>query len=205
VGISGAGKGTIRDQLMHTGGYHRIVTSTTRQPRSNNGVLERDGVDYHFLSFAEAERMLDAGEYVEAALYSGNVYGASVAELRDAHAADQIAIADIEVQGVATYMKIDPQNTHAVFIVPPSYDEWQKRLLGRYQSAIDRADYDKRMQAARHELQHVLEVPYYHFVVNNVLGDAVTKAASIVAGKRGPEAEATGRQTAEDILRRLDQ
>lgn len=205
VGISGAGKGTIRDQLLRLGGYHRIVTSTTRQPRSNNGVMEQDGVDYHFLSFAEAERMLDDGEYVEANLYSGNVYGASAAELRAAHDVGKVAIADIEVQGVATYMKLDPQNTHAVFIVPPSYQVWQNRLLGRYKGAIDQADYEKRMATAQTELRHVLSTPYYHFVLNDVLDVAVADTARIAsAGRQNDAAEAAGRQMAEEILRQLE-
>src|SRR5206468_230691 len=97
VGISGAGKDTIKHHLLESGNYHHIVSHTTRAPRENHDVLEQDGVDYHFIDLAQAESLLDEGRFVEAKMYSGNVYGTSAAEIQAAHDENKIAITDIEV------------------------------------------------------------------------------------------------------------
>jgi guanylate kinase len=173
VGISGAGKDTIKHKLLETGDYHHIVSHTTRKPRMNHDVLEQDGVEYHFISLETAEQMLRNGEYVEAKMYSGNVYGTSAAEVQRAHDEHTIAITDIEVQGVAEYKAIS-QQVIAIFVVPPNYDEWQERLLNRYGSGkADPEDISKRMHTAVVELEEALTVPYYHFVVNDDIDRAV--------------------------------
>lgn len=179
VGVSGAGKDTIKRRLLAQGGYHHIVSHTTRAPRTNGGVMEEDGVDYHFVSREKAVEMLQNGEFIEAKEYSGNVYGTSVAEIQKAHDEGKIAITDLEVQGVAEYKELSP-NVIAEFILPPSYAEWQRRLLDRYGSAgVDEADMTKRMRTAMAELEEALRQPYYHFVVNENLDEAVRAADSI--------------------------
>lgn len=49
AGISGAGKDTIKKQLLKSPEFRDIVSHTTRAPRTNNGCAERDGIDYHLL------------------------------------------------------------------------------------------------------------------------------------------------------------
>src|SRR6185503_6018179 len=69
---SGGGKSTIARHLLNARddlGYS--VSATTRVPR--NG--ETDGVDYHFLTAAEFDRRVEAGEFVEWAAYGGSKYG----------------------------------------------------------------------------------------------------------------------------------
>jgi len=173
VGISGAGKDTIKHRLLETNEYHHIVSHTTRAPRENHGVFEQDGVEYHFISKEQAADMIRRGEFVEVKQYSGNIYGTSAAELQKAHDTGRIAITDIEVQGVAEYKAIS-QNVIAEFILPPSYDEWQRRLLSRYgDKGPDASDIAKRMDTAISELEEALSKEYYHFVVNEDLEEAV--------------------------------
>jgi len=179
VGISGAGKGTITQKLLETGKYHRIVSHTTRRPRENDGVMEQDGVDYHFITPERAAEMLKNNEFVEAKKYSENVYGTSVAEIRKAHHEGKVAIADIEVQGVSEYKAISPE-VIAEFILPPGYEEWQRRLRARYGGhGADPSDLSRRMHTAILELTEALEQPYYHFIVNENLDEAVEAADSI--------------------------
>lgn len=179
VGVSGAGKDTIKHRLLDTGSYHHIVSHTTRAPRENHGVMEQDGVEYHFISKEKAAEMLQNGEFIEAKVYSGNVYGTSVAEIQKAYDDGKIAITDLEVQGVAEYKEISPK-VIAEFILPPDYDEWQRRLMSRYgPEGPDPADMRKRMNTAVAELEEALRQPYYHFVVNDVLEEAVRAADSI--------------------------
>lgn len=173
VGISGAGKDTIKHRLLSSGKYHHIVSHTTRQPRENAGVMEQDGVEYHFVSPHTAENMLKNREFVEAKEYSGNVYGTSAAELQWAQDTGKIATTDLEVQGVAEYKALS-KDVIAVFILPPSYDEWQRRLSMRYGSkGADPADMKKRMRTAITELEEALKQRYYHFVINEDIDKAV--------------------------------
>lgn len=173
VGVSGAGKDTIKHKLLETGRYHHIVSHTTRAPRENGGVMERDGVEYHFIDQAKAAEMLENGEFIEAKIYSGNLYGTSVAELRQARDEGKIAITDIEVQGVTEYKQISDK-VIALFILPPNYAEWQRRLSARYGSkGPDPADMQKRMHTAIAELKEALNKSYYHFVINDNLEAAV--------------------------------
>ena len=86
TGPSGVGKGTlIRTLRERVPELELSVSATTRPPRPG----EEDGVDYHFLSDAEFERRVQAGEFVEHATYSGRRYGTLRAELerrlRDGH------------------------------------------------------------------------------------------------------------------------
>ncbi len=179
VGVSGAGKDTIKHRLLETGGYHHIVSHTTRAPRENGGVLEQDGVEYHFITKERAAEMLQNGEFVEAKKYGDNIYGTSVTEIQKAHDDGKVAITDIEVQGVAEYKAIS-SDVIAEFILPPNYQEWQRRLLARYgQKGADPQDIQRRMQIAIAELKEALEQSYYHFIVNEDLDEAVRSADSI--------------------------
>lgn len=182
AGISGAGKDTIQHSLMETGKFHRITTHTTRKPRQNGGVWEQDGVEYHFISMPKAREMFEHGEFIEGNIYSGNVYGTSVAEIQQAHDKGLIAVTDIDVNGVAHYKHLSP-DVIAVFVIPPSFEQWQQRLLARYgESNVSPEDLYKRMHTAITELEQALARPYYHFVVNDELARAVHAVESIAHG-----------------------
>ncbi len=59
VGVTAAGKDTVLSRLIAMPDYHHIVSHTTRLPRTNHGVMEQNGVDYHFIDLKTAETMLD--------------------------------------------------------------------------------------------------------------------------------------------------
>jgi len=179
VGVSGAGKDTVKHRLLETGEYHHIVSHTTRMPRENGGVMEQDGVEYHFITHEQAAEMLRNGAFVEAKMYSGNLYGTSADELRKARDDGKIAITDLEVQGVAEYRAISPAII-PIFILPPDYHEWQRRLRARYgKKGADPADITRRMNTAIAELTEALKEPYYHFVVNENIDETVKAVNSI--------------------------
>lgn len=202
VGVSGAGKDSIKQRLLKTGAYHHIISHTTRRPRENKGVIERDDVDYHFVDFAEAERMLDEGAFVEAKMYSGNVYGTSVAEIKQARDDGKIALTDIEVQGVAEYKAISA-SVHAVFVLPPSYEIWRQRIENRYGGKIDPADMEKRLRTARVELSEALTKDYYRFVINDDLEAAVTAVDGIAHDAAPGQEGQAARELAEELIRQL--
>jgi len=192
AGISGAGKDTIKKELLATGDYHKIVTTTTRQPRPG----EKDGMHYHFVSLDKVQEMLENHELIEANYYSNNVYGASVAEFQKAHDEDKIAIADIDVNGVEAFMRIAPENVHPIFLVPPSYVEWYERWQSRYGDTYSEHldDLARRKATAVDELLHVEKTPYFFIVVNDELEQAVREVGEIArTGQQDDVAHRHGR------------
>ena len=179
VGITGAGKDTIKNALLREDDFYNFVSYTTRQPRENKGVLEQNGREYHFITVDEAMEMLERGEFIEAKEYAGNIYGTAFEGLQQAVSEGKIAINDVEVQGVEEYKKYI-RNAIAVFILPPNFEEWQRRLQLRYDPEEFRQEWPKRREAAIRELEHALKVPYYHFVINDELDKAV-EATKVIA------------------------
>lgn len=179
VGISGAGKDTIKKELLKKPDFRDIVSHTTRAPRVNNGVTEIPEVDYHFIDENAAKMMLVNREFIEAKFVHGTVYGTSVTELQQSHVEQKIAITDIDVQGVSEYKELS-QHVVAIFVIPPSYSIWRERLSQRYETVeAFEAEWIKRRNSAVSELTHALEVPYYHFIINDELERAVIVADEI--------------------------
>ena len=202
VGISGAGKNAITQKLIeqYPGQYHTIISHTTRAPRENHGVLEQDGGTYHFVDFATIDHMLDNKDFVEAkVVHAQNVYGTSIAELEVARATNAIAIGDIEIQGVQTYIDLG-LSCKPIFILPPTYTIWQERLKARYDGNIDEEDLRRRMETARQEIMWVLAAKYFYLVINDDLQQTVAVIHGIMHGndieKRSQEAV----QAAKDLL-----
>ncbi len=187
VGVSGAGKDTIKHKLLATGRYHHIVSHTTRAPRLNHDMMEISGVEYHFIDLPTAEKMIDNKGYIEANYYSGNVYGTSVAEIQLAQDEGKVAITDMEIQGVDEYMKIAPQTVKPIFILPPNYEIWQERLNQRYMngSAIADDNIDKRLATSKIELEQGLAHDYFYFVINDDIDQAVQEIENIVQASGG--------------------
>lgn len=203
VGVSGAGKDSIKQKLLATGQYHHIVSHTTRAPRENKGIMEQDGREYHFIDLAEAAKMLDEQTFVEAKMYSGNIYGTSAAEIQRARDEDKIALTDIEVQGVTEYEALAP-NVIAVFVLPPSYEVWQQRLKSRYEeSDINPIDISRRMQTARAELHEALTKDYFRFVINDELAAAVEAVDQIAHGAPAGQESHSARVLAQELLDKL--
>ena len=206
TGISGAGKDTIKRQLLRSPSFRDIVSHTTREPRANNGQPERDGVDYHFIDQATALTMLEHHQFIEAKFVHGKVYGTSTAELQLAHDYQQTAITDIDVQGVAEYEQLAP-GCIAIFIVPPDYPTWLERLKQRYATEAEfQTAWPKRRQSAIAELSHALEVPYYHVIINDDLDRAVRVTEEIILRgdifkRQDDEARLAARGLLNDIIK----
>ncbi len=167
AGISGAGKDTIKKQLLKDTEYRDIVSHTTRPIRSNNGNDEIDGVDYSFISLDKAEEMLIDRQFIEAKFVHGKVYGTSISQIKQAHDNDQISITDIDIEGISEYKKLSDKVV-AVFILPPDYKTWRARFANRYSSADEfEAEFNKRLPEAIRALEKALSRPYYHFILND--------------------------------------
>lgn len=201
VGPAGAGKDTVKHQLLTDPKYKDIVSHTTRAPRLNHGEMEVDGREYHFIDQVEVLRMLNNQEFIEAKqVHGSNVYGTSVAEIRTAHDQHLIALTDLEVQGVAEFKAIDP-SIIAIFLLPPSFEIWQDRLQKRYGEMVEHDDYIKRMRTAIAELQIFIEAGYYTGIINDSLDTTIAQIERIAAGEAQSPAKAkAAEQLAQQLL-----
>jgi guanylate kinase len=184
VGISGAGKDTILQRLMalHPDRFRFIVSHTTRKPRENHGVVEQDGIDYHFVDPQTIGRLLDERAFIEAKLYADNIYGTTVAEIEKAKEEDKIAFTDVTVDGADEYVELG-LNVKNVFLLPPSYEVWQERLLNRYEGNVHQHDFYKRMKTALNELEHALNTDHFYIVINDELDKTVELVSQIAHGE----------------------
>jgi guanylate kinase len=177
TGPSGVGKGTlIRTLLERVPELELAVSATTRRPRLG----ETQGVDYHFLSDAEFDRLVAEDAFVEHAGYSGRRYGTLRAELEQRLGRGAPVVLEIEVQGARQIAETMPEAVR-IFIVPPSEQALRTRLVGRGTDSAE--DMDRRLQTAREELSARAEFP--HVVVNDRLDDAVAAMEEVVRAALG--------------------
>lgn len=203
AGISGAGKDTIKQELLKTEQFYHIVSHTTREPRSNNGIMEVDGEDYHFISMKQAVQMLERQAFVEAKFVHGTIYASSAAEYARAVASGKTPIADIDVQGVVEYKKLAP-NTKALFILPPSYEVWMERLKKRFSSEAEfLAAWPKRRDSSIMELEFALSSHVFEWVINGDFGSAIISARQLIDAPSGDFATAEQKQIAKELLTEL--
>ncbi len=206
VGASGSGKTTITHHLLSLGNYYRVISHTTRPPRKNNGILEKDGREYHFIDFEKAMNMLKNKEFVEAKLYGKHIYGTSVHEFKLANKNNKIAITDVEIQGVTEYMKFALQSTYPVFLLPPTYEVWHERWQQRYGQDRNDSDFKNRIKTAVKEIEHVLNTDYFYLVVNDDLDQAIKKVNSIAkTGHQSIAEREVGLLTARQVLSGIKQ
>lgn len=79
VGESASGKSSIERYLVDVYGYKKIISYTTRQPRSG----EIDGVDYHFITNSEFDLLKSKGFFAESATYNDWQYGIAKEDCTD--------------------------------------------------------------------------------------------------------------------------
>jgi guanylate kinase len=174
TGPSGVGKGTLIKRLRErVPEFDLSVSATTRPPRPG----EVDGRDYHFLTTEEFERRLARGEFLEHALYAGNMYGTPRSEVERARDAGRAIVLEIEVQGARQVRESMPE-TVQIFITPPSEEALRARLIGRGTDDPDQVA--ARLDVARTELAARDE--FTHQVCNDRLEDAVADLERIIRG-----------------------
>jgi guanylate kinase len=173
---SGAGKTTISTAALRTvPDLEMSISLTTRAPRAK----EIDGHDYTFVSEHEFQRRRDGGELAEWAEVHGSLYGTPRPPIESAIAAGRDMLLDIDVQG-AEQMKRRYREAVAVFVLPPSEAELERRLRGRGTDSDD--GIRRRLERARAEMEHYRS--YDFFLVNHDVDESVALFAAIVAAER---------------------
>jgi guanylate kinase len=171
-GPSGAGKGTlVRELLARDPDVWVSVSATTRAPRPG----EVDGREYVFVSEKEFDRLRDEGGLLEWAEVHGNRYGTPRAQAERQIADGRQVVLEIDPQGAFQVKKLLPESV-LVFVMPPSWEELQRRLEGR--GSETKAQVETRLKTAQRELELVGE--YDHVVVNDDVARAGLELAHIV-------------------------
>ena len=189
-GPSGAGKTSVLTRVMAELEDIRFsVSHTTRAPRPG----EKDGVEYHFVTRREFERLISEGSFLEWAEVHGEMYGTSRSEYDRAMREGMDLLLDIDVQG-ADQVRQKFDDVVTVFVIPPSYQDLERRLRGR--GPDDEASFDRRLAVAGEEMAHFRK--YQYAIVNVDLPASVEALKTIVRAARLRTSRVA--ETAEKIL-----
>jgi len=167
-GPSGVGKDAILARMKESGYPLEYITTVTTRPRR---AIEKEGIDYHFVSAEEFQEMITRNELLEWAKVYGNSYGVPKEAIKLALSRGKDAIVRVDVQGAASIKKILPQAVF-IFIMPSSMEELAVRLRKRRtESPVDLA---VRIKIAEKEIE---KLPLFDYVVLNRQGE-IDKAVS---------------------------
>lgn len=178
-GPSGVGKTTITRAIERSiPDAVFSVSATTRKQTS----ADVDGVDYHFMGDEEFSERVDAGEFLEHAVYAGNRYGTLMAPVEAQLERGRLVILEIDVEG-AKNVKRQMADAFALFILPPSEESLLDRLRARKREAEEVIQ--RRFEIAKREIAEARSCGAYdEFIVNDDLDHAIARALQLVRERR---------------------
>jgi len=176
-GPSGSGKSTLVQKVLEIPGTMPSVSCTTRKRRTT----EASGKCYDFVTESEFDAMVARGEFLEyARVFGRHSYGTPKKWLEESRRRGLDLVLEIDVQG-AEQVKTKLPESVAIFILPPSREDLEKRLRGRGQD--DDEEIARRLAKAREEI--VASERFYDFVVvNDDVERAGKEAQAIVTALR---------------------
>lgn len=170
-GPSGVGKNTIADILVNNDYGIYSVSMTTRKKRET----EIDGKDYFFVDTKEFEDNIEKDNFLEYAKYNDNYYGTLKSFVFDNLEKGINVIAVVDIQGGINIKKIFPEAV-LIFIMPPSFEELERRLRGRNTDSEE--DILKRLEIAKREINY--RNLYDYIIVNNTVEKAIEEIINII-------------------------
>jgi guanylate kinase len=173
---SGTGKTTLGRRLVEElPGSHFSISATTRSARGR----ERDGVDYHFVAEDHFRAMAADDQFVEWAEVHDHLYGTPRAPVEACLRDGGLMLFDIDVQGGEQVKRRYPQAV-TVLVLPPSYEELERRLRGRHTDGDEVIA--RRLRKAKAEILRA--GAYDHCIVNDDLDRAYDDLKAIVRAER---------------------
>jgi guanylate kinase len=176
---SGAGKTTIVKHLLNSGMNLSFSVSATTRPLRGN---ETDGIDYFYLTPDEFKKRIANNEFVEwEEVYPDIFYGTLKSELERIWANGQFVLFDVDVKGGISLKDKFGTNSIAIFIMPPSVEELENRLIKRGTDTPEKIR--MRVEKAKSELS--LANQFDTVIVNHQLDKAKSEALKIVSSFLG--------------------
>ncbi len=148
----------------------RFLTTITRPMRPG----EADGVDYHYISKAEFEQKILAGDFVEYNVYAGEYYGTDRLRLEQTLKDNEVIFLQIDVNGKRAMKKAGIKHT-SIFILPENLDSLRSRIEKR--GGLSPEIIRERMEVAKDEIAAAKE---YDYQVINPEGDMNTAVLRIM-------------------------
>jgi len=176
-GPSGSGKSTLVQKILEMPGTMPSVSCTTRPRRAT----EASGKCYDFVTAEQFEAMVTRGEFLEyARVFGKHSYGTPKKWLDESRAKGLDLILEIDVQGAAQVKEKLPESV-AIFILPPSRQELERRLRSRGTDSDE--EIARRLAKAQSEI--AASEKFYDFcVVNDDVERAGREAQAIVTALR---------------------
>lgn len=176
---SGAGKSSLIDALLKRFNLddklRLSVSHTTRAPRPG----EIDHVSYHFITNEEFEKLIERNAFYEYAHVFDHYYGTSREIVEQWLNEGKDVLLDIDWQG-ARQIRLQTPDAKGIFIVPPSLQELNRRLVTRATDAPEVIE--KRMSKAISEISHYNE--YDYVIVNDDFDESLLNMRSIILSNR---------------------
>lgn len=174
-GPSGCGKSTLVNQVRNKiKDIQFSVSHTTRKKRAS----EENGKDYYFVSKQEFRKMIKSEKLAEWAMVHGKMYGTSRREIERKSSQGDLLL-DIDVQG-AQQLKERFRKAVFIFVLPPSYQELEKRLVKRGEEPLK--SIHNRLETAKKEIRFYSDFDY--IVINDRIEKASQELESIILSVR---------------------
>ena len=173
---SGCGKTSLVRELCQTYSFlEQTVSHTTRTIRSG----EVDGQDYHFISKDEFIENKKHNKFIESQNVYDNFYGTTYESINEILASGKDAILEIDYKGMLMIKSKIP-SSKSIYILPPSVEELEKRLLDR---GLDSGEViEKRVSQAKDELKYVKFADYT--VMNDNFAEATKSLKAIILNSK---------------------
>lgn len=171
---SGAGKTSIVKALLERMPQLEFSVSATSRPRRKG---ETNGRDYYFLSLEMFRKKIKNNEFLEwEEVYQGSYYGTLRSEIQRIWDKGHHVVFDVDVAGGINIKKQFDKKALSIFVMPPSFEELEKRLVNRKTETPE--SLKKRLDKARFELSFAKD--FDRIVINDKLSDAIDEAAGLV-------------------------
>ena len=119
--------------------------------------------------------MADRGEFLEWAEFNGQLYGTTREFVEEQLDRGKDVILDIDVQG-ARQVKSKVAGATAIFVLPPSFAELERRLRARMLEPDE--SIRRRLEIAKSEILFYRD--YDYIIINDILDNSIRLLESIV-------------------------
>lgn len=207
IGVSSSGRDSLMAYLTKKYPiFFDLITTTTRKPRINNEILEREGVEYHFVQEEQFLEKIENGEMLEwAVIHNQQLSGSDIKNIEKAAKLNKIIISDVTPDGAISLRQYS-KNVHPIFIIPPSFGEWQRRMQAR--GILSPEEMSNRMASAKREIQESLKLTDTYFVVNDNLETAGEEIYQYImkvnSNGYSIKNDSKGREVAKEVLKALE-